>query len=36
MKYDKTELFETIPVGKALVTMAIPRIVSQLIAMSTE
>lgn len=33
MKNDKTELFETMPVGKALLTMAIPTIVSQLITM---
>ena len=33
MKNDKTALFETIPVGKALMTMAIPTIVSQLITM---
>ena len=32
-KYSKTELFETMPVGKALLTMAIPTIVSQLITM---
>ncbi|MBQ8881342.1 MAG: MATE family efflux transporter [Oscillospiraceae bacterium] len=32
-KYTKTELFETMPVGKALLTMAIPTIVSQLITM---
>ena len=31
--YSKTELFETMPVGKALLTMAIPTIVSQLITM---
>ena len=30
---DKTALFETMPVGKALMTMAIPTIVSQLITM---
>lgn len=30
---DKTALFETMPVGKALLTMAIPTIVSQLITM---
>ena len=30
---DKTALFETLPVGKALLTMAIPTIVSQLITM---
>jgi len=29
----KTELFETMPVGKALLTMAVPSIVSQLITM---
>lgn len=33
MKNDKTELFETMPVGKALLTMAIPTIISQLIIM---
>ena len=33
MKNDKTELFERMPVGKALMTMAIPTIVSQLITM---
>ena len=33
MKNDKTELFERMPVGKALLTMAIPTIVSQLITM---
>lgn len=33
MKNDKTELFETMPVGKALLTMAIPTIISQLITM---
>ena len=33
MKHDKTELFETMPVGKALLTMAIPTIISQLITM---
>ena len=33
MKNDKRELFETMPVGKALLTMAIPTIVSQLITM---
>ena len=33
MKDDKTELFETMPVGKALLTMAIPTIISQLITM---
>lgn len=32
-KYTKTELFEKMPVGKALMTMAIPTIVSQLITM---
>jgi len=32
-KNDKTALFETVPVGKALLTMAIPSIVSQLITM---
>ena len=32
-KADKTELFESIPVGKALLTMAIPCIVSQLITL---
>ena len=33
MKNDKRELFETMPVGKALLTMAIPTIISQLITM---
>lgn len=33
VKNDKTELFETMPVGKALLTMAIPTIISQLITM---
>ena len=33
MKNDKTELFESMPVGKALLTMAIPTIISQLITM---
>lgn len=33
MKTDKTELFETMPVGKALLTMAVPTIISQLITM---
>lgn len=33
MKNTKTELFETMPVGRALLTMAIPTIVSQLITM---
>ncbi len=33
MKQDKTELFERMPVGKALMTMAIPTIISQLITM---
>lgn len=33
MKNDRTELFETMPVGKALLTMAVPTIVSQLITM---
>ena len=32
-KSDKRELFETMPVGKALLTMAVPTIVSQLITM---
>lgn len=32
-KTDKTELFESMPVGRALLTMAIPCIVSQLITM---
>ena len=32
-KYSKTELFERMPVGKALLTMAVPTIVSQLITM---
>ena len=33
MKNTKTELFETMPIGRALFTMAIPTIVSQLITM---
>ena len=33
MKSDKRALFETVPVGKALLTMAIPTVVSQLITM---
>lgn len=33
MKNDKRELFETMPVSKALLTMAIPTIISQLITM---
>ena len=33
MKDDKTALFETMPVGKALLTMAVPTIISQLITM---
>ena len=33
MKNDKTELFETMPVPKALMTMAIPCIISQLVTM---
>lgn len=33
MKNTKAELFETMPVGRALLTMAIPTIVSQLITM---
>ena len=33
MKGSKTELFEKMPVGKALLFMAIPTIVSQLITM---
>jgi len=33
VKNDKTELFESMPVGKALLTMAIPTIISQLITM---
>ncbi len=33
MKNDKTALFERMPVGKALLTMAVPTIVSQLITM---
>ena len=33
LKNNKTALFETMPVGKALLTMAIPTIVSQLITM---
>jgi len=32
-KYDKTEMFERMPVGKALLTMAIPTIISQMITM---
>ena len=32
-KYSKTEMFERMPVGKALLTMAIPTIISQLITM---
>lgn len=32
MKNDKTELFETMSVGKALLTMAIPTIISQLLS----
>ena len=32
-KSDKRELFETMPVGKALLTMAVPTVVSQLITM---
>lgn len=32
-KYSKTELFEKMPVGKALLTMAIPTVISQLITM---
>ena len=32
-KYTKTELFEKMPVGKALLTMAIPTVISQLITM---
>ena len=32
-KHDKTELFEKMPVGKALLKMAIPTIISQLITM---
>ena len=31
--FDKTALFETVPVGKALLTMAIPTVISQLITM---
>ena len=31
--HDKTALFETMPVGNALLTMAVPTIVSQLITM---
>ena len=33
MKNDKTELFERMPVGKALLTMAIPTVISQLVTM---
>lgn len=33
MKHDKTALFETMPVGRALLTMAVPTIISQLITM---
>ena len=33
MKNDKRELFETMPIGKALLTMALPTIISQLITM---
>jgi len=33
MKNDKTQLFESVPVSKALLTMAVPTIVSQLITM---
>lgn len=33
IKNDKKALFETVPVGKALLTMAIPTVVSQLITM---
>ena len=33
MKSNKTELFERMPVGKALLTMAVPTIISQLITM---
>jgi len=33
MKNSKTELFESMPVGRALLTMAIPTIISQLITM---
>lgn len=33
MKNDKTELFERMPVGKALLKMAIPTVISQLITM---
>ncbi len=33
VKNDKTALFETMPVGKALLSMAIPTIISQLITM---
>ena len=33
VKNDKTERFETMPVGRALLTMAISTIVSQLITM---
>ena len=34
MQNEKTALFETMPVGKALFTMAIPTIASQLITMA--
>ena len=33
MKPSKTELFETMPVGRALLTMAIPTVISQMITM---
>lgn len=33
MKQDKSELFERMPIGKALFTMAIPTIISQIITM---
>ena len=33
MKSSKTELFETVPVGRALLTMAIPTVISQMITM---
>lgn len=33
MKNEKTELFERMPVGKALLTMAIPTIISQMVTM---
>ena len=33
MKSSKTELFEKVPVGRALLIMAIPTVVSQMITM---